>query len=859
MKRSIVTVLCVVVCSLFAVAQRLPNDAVPDHYTIRFNPDLKTAKFTGEETIDIHVLKPGTSLTLNSAELEVSGDVEQGGSTQQATVTPNAKDEMIVLSFAKPLTAGPAKLHLKFSGDMANKLRGLYLSKTKTRNYATTQFEPTDARRAFPSFDEPALKATFDISVVADAGDTAISNAKIASDQKDAADGKHVITFERSPKMSTYLVALMVGDFKCIGADADGTPVRVCSVPGREQYMKYALDQSVGILKFYNRYYGIKYPFGKLDHIAIPDFEAGAMENTAAITYRETALLIEPNAPEDRKREVAVVIAHEMAHQWFGDLVTMQWWNDIWLNEGFATWMETKPVAAMHPEWNMAEEDAFSATEAMRTDSLANTRPIRQQASTSGEINELFDAIAYNKTAAVLRMVENYIGARDFQKGINTYLAAHKFANATAEDFWGALSHVSGKPADKVMQSFVTQPGVPVITFGQCKADVQEITQSRFLFSKSETSGNEVWTVPVCTSGSPCKLLTGTKGTSGSGCTLGPGLNANGTGYYRADYVSAPSNLSDFANTNGPEQVWFADNAWSLAYGQKQPISSYLDTVQALAGSRSRVVWEMIAERLAFLDDHVVTDAERPQFAAWVRSVLQPVISQVGWEVKPSDTPELKAVRGEVFRALGIAGRDPQAFAKARELAEAYMSNAGSVDPSLVGTALEVAARNGDAKLYEQYLAQMKEAKSPGEHSRFMRALSEFGDPSLLERTLKLSLTDDIRSQDTPRLIMLVMLNRVGQQPAWQFVQANWPQIKAKSSVWSAAYIVRATATLCDSRAVPQVQQFFQTVQLPGSERSLRQTTERLNECSEFKQAQQPALAKFLQKSGGEHAGVALR
>src|SRR4051794_769210 len=305
MKRSIAFVFSLVVCSfvfsLAAMAQRLPNEAVPDHYTVRFDPDLKTAKFTGEETIDIRVVKPTSEITLNSAELQVSGDAEQGGAKQSATVTPKEKEEMTVLTFAKPLAAGPAKLHLKFSGDMANKLRGLYLSKTKTRNYATTQFEPTDARRALPSFDEPALKATFDISVVADADDTAISNAKIASD-KPAEAGRHLITFERSPKMSTYLVALMVGDFKCIGADADGTPVRVCSVPGREQYMKYALDQSVGILKFYNKYYGIKYPFGKLDHIAIPDFEAGAMENTAAITYRETALLIEPNAPEDRKR-----------------------------------------------------------------------------------------------------------------------------------------------------------------------------------------------------------------------------------------------------------------------------------------------------------------------------------------------------------------------------------------------------------------------------------------------------------------------------------------------------------------------------------------------------------------------------
>jgi len=856
MKRSLLFIVLFAMCSFFAFAQRLPSQAVPDNYTVRFEPDLKTAKFTGEETIDVRILQPTSTLTLNSAELEVTGYATQGDTTQTATITPKPQDEMLVMNFAKPLAAGPAKLHFKFSGDMANKLRGLYLSKTKTRNYATTQFEPTDARRAFPSFDEPALKATFDISVLADNGDTAISNSKIASDQPEGA-GKHVITFEHSPKMSTYLVALMVGDFKCIGADADGTPVRVCSVPGREQYLKYALDQSVGILKFYNRYYGIRYPFGKLDHIAIPDFEAGAMENTAAITYRETALLVEPNAPEDRKREVALVIAHETAHQWFGDLVTMQWWNDIWLNEGFATWMETKPVNAMHPEWNMAEEEVTSATEAMRTDSLTNTRPIRQAASTSGEINELFDGIAYNKTAAVLRMIETYIGERDFQKGINAYIGAHQHANATAEDFWGALAHASGKPADKVMQSFVTQAGVPVISFGQCKENVREITQTRFRNEKPEKPDTQVWTVPVCAA-DKCTLLTSAKANANS-CASAPALNTDGAGYYRADYEPTAANLAGADKAKATEQIWFADNEWALAYSGRHPLPAYLDVVRSLANSRTRGVWEGVSDRLDFINDHVVSDAERGAFNTWAQSVLKPVMTNLGWDVRPNDTSEIKAVRSQVFEILGVIGRDPQTLTKARELTEAYMADSKSVDPSLAGSALRVAAFNGDAKLYDEFVKQMETAKSPGEHNRFMHVLSEFNDPALLDRTLKLALTDEVRSQDAPRVITNVMNNPVGHQLAWKFVRDNWPAIKAKSSVWSAAAFVRTTAAFCDAQIAPEVQQFFQTAQLPGSERALRQSLERLNECSQFRQAQQPALAKYLQQGGGEHAGSSLR
>jgi aminopeptidase N len=857
MKRSIAVLLFFALCSLFAFAQRLPNDAVPDHYTIRFDPDLKTAKFTGEETIDIRVLTPTSSITLNSAELQVTGYATQGDTTQTATITPKPQDEMLVLTFAKPLEAGPAKLHFNFSGDMANKLRGLYLSKTKKRNYATTQFEPTDARRAFPSFDEPAMKATFDISVVADSGDTAISNAKIASDQPDA-NGRHVITFAQSPKMSTYLVALMVGDFKCIGEDADATPVRVCSVPGREQHMKYALDQSAGILKFYNRYYGIKYPFGKLDNIAIPDFEAGAMENPAAITYRETALLVEPNAPEERKREVAEVIAHEMAHQWFGDLVTMAWWNDIWLNEGFATWMSSKPVAAMHPEWNIAQEEAWSAADAMRTDALSNTRPIRQQASTSGEINELFDSIAYQKTAAVLRMIESYIGDSLFQKGINAYLDGHKYANATAEDFWTAMTRASGKPVDKVMSSFVTQPGIPVITFGQCKDNVQAISQARFHYEKVDKPDNQLWAVPVCMKGSACTLLTTAKGTT-KACAVGPELNLNGAGYYRADYAPVTDSRKLVAEAKPTEQIWFGENEWALTFSDRHPITAYMTSAQALATSRSRLVWDMLGSRLTYIGDHIITDAERPAFSRWAQSVLKPVMTQIGWSAKPDDSPELKDMRAHVLYALGRVARDPEAFAKAHEIVQSYMANPASVDPSLVDTAVEVTAFNGDARIYDEYVREMQTAKSPGEHQRFLRALTEFSAPELLDRSLKLSLTDEVRSQDSPWLIVGVMFNPNGRQLAWDFVRSNWAQIKAKSSVWSAAGIVNATSSFCDASIVPAVQQFFQQANLPGTERTLRQSVERINECSQFRQAQQPALAKFLENSGGERTGAALR
>src|SRR5262249_15338931 len=345
-----------------------------------------------------------------------------------------------------------AKLHISFTGTLNDKLRGFYLSRSGNRKYAVTQFEPTDARRAFPSFDEPDKKATFDITIVADKGDTAISNSRIESDKPGPGENKHTIKFATTPKMSTYLVALLVGDFQCVDGSSDGIPIRACAVPGKQELGRFAVEAAQHVLHFYNGYFGITYPYQKLDMIALPDFEAAGMENIGAITCRETHLLIDDkHASVLAHRLVAHVVAHEIAHQWFGDLVTMKWWDNLWLNEGFATWMETKPVAAWKPGWNLGLVDVGNTNETLALDSLRNTRPIRSKADTFDEINEQFDGIAYGKAAAVLRMVESYVGAEVFRQGVNTYLQAHACGNATAEDFWNAITAVSKKPVDKVM------------------------------------------------------------------------------------------------------------------------------------------------------------------------------------------------------------------------------------------------------------------------------------------------------------------------------------------------------------------------------------------------------------------------
>src|SRR6202167_3930804 len=536
-------------------AQRLPELAVPDNYKLAFVPDFTKNNFAGDETIQIRVLKSTSEIVLNAAEIDFKvATITSGGASQKAKVTLDKGKEMATLTVANAIQPGPATIQIRYAGILNDQLRGFYMGKDSDgRKYAATQFEATDARRAFPSFDEPAYKATFDVVVTADQGMTVISNTKVVSDTPGPGDGKHTVAFATTPKMSSYLVAMVVGNFEYIEGSADGIPIRVYASPGKKELGTFALDAAENIMRYYNHYFDIKYPYGKLDLVGLADFSAGAMENTGCITFREILLLLDDkHASIGLKKEVASVIAHEMAHQWFGDLVTMQWWDDIWLNEGFATWMSSKPVEAWKPEWNMDLADVRETGDAMDADSLINTHPIHQQAETPEQILELADDITYGKTAAVLRMLESYLGPEPFRAGVNAYLAKHAYANATAADFWSAQTQVSRKPVDKLMPTFIEQPGLPLVSVKtECSGYSEKITleQQRYFFdrAKFEAGSNERWQIPVCmkpglsgkAGAEHCELLTQQQQNfSLPGCSAWVNVNANAKGYYRSGYDS---------------------------------------------------------------------------------------------------------------------------------------------------------------------------------------------------------------------------------------------------------------------------------------------------------------------------------
>src|SRR5260370_4744835 len=435
--KTIVSVICSMIITASCLqAQRLPEIAVPENYKLTFAPDLATDTLAGQEEITLHMLKPSNVIGLNAAEIDFEAVmVHLGEDTLMGKVTNGPENQMVTLTFDKPIPAGPALLHIHYKGKLNNQLRGLYLSRANGRKYAVSQLEAVDARRTLPSFDDPSYKATFDVTVIADKGDTAISNGKIISDTLGPGENQHTIKFSTTPKMSSYLVALAVGDFYCQEGSQDGIPIRVCATPDKKNLLSFALESAEHILHFYDNYYSIKYPYGKLDILAAPDFEAGAMENTAAIFYRETLLTIDDKtASVDAHKQVANVLGHEMAHQWFGDLVTMKWWDDIWLTEGFAPWIWRKPVADWKQDWDLDIDKARATSMALNTDSLQHTRPIRAKAETPNQIDELFDGIAYGKAASVLRMIEAYVGPEVFRKGVNAYLEKHAYGNATSED-----------------------------------------------------------------------------------------------------------------------------------------------------------------------------------------------------------------------------------------------------------------------------------------------------------------------------------------------------------------------------------------------------------------------------------------
>jgi aminopeptidase N len=858
---------------IFAYAQRLPRVVFPSHYDLIFTPNLEQETFEGTETISVSVQQPLREIVLNSLEIQFKNvEIEflsansQSPKKLKAEVRLDPKKEFAILTFSDAIPPGPAKIHIEFTGKLNRELRGFYIGDPvkgsgATRKYAASQGEATDNRRAFPSFDEPEMKATYSITMIVNKNDTAISNAAIASDIPGPASDQHTIRFADTPRLSSYLVALLAGDFHCIKDQVEKIPLGICGLQDQSSFGHFAMDITKGIISYYDKYYGIQYPFGKLDQIGIPDFSAGAMENAGAIVYRESALFVDPkSASLTRRKAIASVVAHEIAHMWFGDLVTMKWWNDIWLNEGFATWMSSKPLKTLHPEWRFDLEDVDENARAMNTDVLFNTRQIRANAETSREIDALFDSIAYQKTASLLRMIESYMGEKNFQVGVNNYLETHSFDNAESFDFFEALAINSHTSADEVMNSFVNQPGVPVISVAET-CDKNEtslrLQQRRFLESSSEKSAaTQHWSMPICLSvdgrNPQCQLLREKEQSLRfSGCKTAPVfLNHKGSGYFITEYQPETETkfLEAAAKLEESERMVFSRDEWYLIMAGERPVNNFLKLSKALQTDRTPQFLETEFQHLQFISDYFIDQADTEAFHTWMRSFLQPIAKDLGISSESKKSEDLSLLRGDVWKALAKTAKDPDAIEKVRRMADDYLRDRNSLDSNMVTPILEGASAVGDAKLYEEIVAQYKKGGTPEEVRRFLYTLAEFRDPDLLEKTMAFALTDGVRSQDKSRLMRAVIENPAGSKVGWDFVKKHWDDIEKQISDAQQLGLVQATSALCDQTSTDDVKAFFTRHPVAGSDRALAQSLEKINICVHAKTVQQKHLDEFLSK-----------
>jgi aminopeptidase N len=837
-------------------AQRLPGSVHPEHYRLTLTPDLKDATFSGSEKIDVLLDQPMDSITLNAAEIKFQSVTTRiNGREVKADVTEDSAKEQATFNFNRSLPAGRLTLDIDYTGILNGQLRGFYLSKTAKRNYAVTQFEPTDARRAFPSFDEPAYKATFDVSLIVDKSDNAISNTNIVSDTPGPVIGEHTIRFATTPKMSTYLVAFLVGDFQCTSGSSDGTPIRGCATPDKVEYTKFAVSAAEFVLHYYDTYFGIKYPMPKLDMIALPDFEAGAMENFGAITYRETDLLVdEKTASIGAKKNVGLVVAHEMAHQWFGDMVTMQWWNNLWLNEGFATWMENKAVEAWHPEWKIAQDVAMGLNNTLNLDAQRTTRTIRAKADTPDEINEMFDGITYEKAGAMLLMVENYEGEEIFRKGVHNYLSAHMYGNATAEDFWNAQTEVSRKPIDKIMESFVTQPGEPILHFENPQQGSVAVSQQRFFLSPSvKEQAAQTWSVPVCfkpagNSGG-CEIFS-----SAQGSLKIPGApfffaNAGGKGYYRSSYPdgvykSIVEHVED--GLTPEERISLLGDQWAQVRADKTPVGAYLNLATAVKDDSSSAVVSTALASVATINSQIAaTPEEREALAGWTRRNFKPALERLG-EASPSDSPEKKELRATLFNAVGGTGKDPATIAEARSIAAKYLQDQSSVDATLAQPALAIAAANGDAAFFDELQKIAETSPNPELQETALRLLAYFRDPALERRAFGYAVSGKVRSQDSPMFLTVMLRGSQTRDLAWRLIQQNWDKVNAQMTTMMGAYLVSGSGSFCSADKRDEVVSFYTTHPVHAAERALSRARDQMNDCIELRSAQEPKLKEWI-------------
>jgi puromycin-sensitive aminopeptidase len=814
---------------------RLPRTVVPSRYDLTLEADLAEATFAGSEVVTVAVEEPVEEIVLNADDLELSGGRLEGpgGTLEVTSIRLDPENERAHLSLSGTAEPGEWRLSLDFRGRLSDQLEGFYRSTYKddagrTQVIATTQFESTDARRAFPCWDEPDLKAVFGVTLVASEGMLAISNGPEIG-RETLADGRVRVRFADTMTMSTYLVAFVVGPLEATEpVDANGVPLRIVHRPGKGDLTAFAEDVGTFSLGFFADYYGIPYPDRKMDMVGLPDFAQGAMENVGCVTYRESLLLVDTDkATQPEVATVADVIAHELAHMWFGDLVTMRWWNGIWLNEAFATLMELLAVDAYRPDWERWSQFLRSRAIAFEVDALESTRSIEYPVRSPDDAAGMFDILTYTKGAAVLRMLEQYLGAQRFRDGIRRYLDEHRFGNTETHDLWDAIEKATDEPVRRIMDGWIWQGGYPLVS-ARFEGGSLRLSQRRYLISGKED--DTVWDVPL--------LIRTDEGTEPAliepdGLTLevpaeGPVVvNAGVHAFVRVDYDDELLGrlTANLRSLSTDERTQLVDDTWAAVVAGRRSAVDFCRFADSFRDETELPVWQSLLQGLGWCE-RFLSGGPREHFRSWIRGLLWPAMERIGWEAKEGERELDKPLRGALLSALGILGADPQAFGMAMEI-ERESRGEGQVDPSLVAASVGIVAAGGTPEDFDRYLEAIRSARTPQEELRYLYALPEFRDAMLLDRTVGMTLTDEIRTQNVPGVLARSMANRENGARAWAFTKEHWDEIVSQVAPTTLIYVADGVRYLTEPEQVRDAAGFFKAHPIPQSALQLEQILER--------------------------------
>ncbi len=854
---------------------KLPKEVVPTDYSIRIVPNIDALKFSGTETVKLDVRNPVHRLVLNALEMEISDASLDGKTLPKSAIQIDSENELIILALPSELAAGNHRLALSFSGKINQQGQGLFYMRYQEQGSPAvaekkfmlgTQFEATDARRFFPCWDEPAFRARFQLTTVVPGNWVAVSNMPIESEKK-IAGGKEV-RFAATPPMSSYLNVFVAGEFDLIESRSGPTQIRVIATKGKAELGRYALEATAQILQYYNDYFGVPYPLPKLDQIALPGGFGGAMENWGGITYYESALLFDPkNSSAETKQIIYEVIAHEMAHMWFGDLVTMAWWDNLWLNEGFASWMGTKCTSHFNPQWEvwMRRETPRDPTRrvgiakeaAMEGDARSTTHPIQQPVATEAEANSAFDDITYKKGQSFLRMLESFLGEEVFRDGIRHYIAEHQYSNATTADLWNALSEASKKPIGEIAAGWTEQPGFPVVKVEREAGGKVSLRQERFTVNFKNAPPLE-WKMPLTYSvvrEEPGTLLMTSKLESLQNIPADRALklNVNGAGNYRVEY-DEPSwklLLEALPKLGVEDRVNLLSDAWALVQAGRVPVSRYFGLVEKLPASTELAEREQIINVLDFINRLLIGSPEREKFQRYSRSLLRPTFETLGWEPKKGEPPTAGNLRASLINALGDLN-DPEIIAGCRERFEKYLANPASLAPDLRPSVLAVVGRYADEKTWSKLHELGLKTTSIEEKQNYYNALAEAIDPKLVKKTLPIALTDELPTSRAVFLVPAVARDSGHPDIAWEFAKANMKTLLAKIDAAGANRYAPGLFTFFsdDSRA-DELKSYAKNNLSAASAREVAKVVDEVQFRAEFKRRIGPQVNSWI--DGKEH------